>query len=99
MQVERGHRAAGALPVAAGAGDHHDRPVVTLDEARRDDADHAFVPAFAGDDVAAPAPAGLGPRLDLLDRFAQNPLLDGLSLAVQRLELLGERCTPRGRPR
>jgi hypothetical protein len=48
------------------------------------------VPAFAGDDVAAAAAARLGPRLDLVDRLAQDALLDGLPLPVQRLELLGE---------
>ena len=91
VQVERRHRAARALPLAVGAGDQHDRPVVALDEPRGDDADHALVPALAGDDVAAPAAARLGPRLDLVDRLARDPLLDGLPLAVQRLELLGER--------
>ena len=36
------------------------------------------------------APARLGPVLDLGDRRAQDPLLDRLTLAIQRLELLGE---------
>ena len=67
-----------------------DGAVVALDEARRDDPDHALVPALAGDDVAAPPAARLGPRLDLVDRLAQDPLLDRLPLAVQRLELLGQ---------
>jgi hypothetical protein len=39
----------------------------------------------------SPAAARLGPRLDLVDRLARDPLLDGLPLAVQRLELLRER--------
>ena len=91
VQVERRHRPARPLPLAVGAGDDHDRPVVALDEPRGDDADHAFVPTLARDDVAAPAAARLGPRLDLVDRLARDPLLDGLPLAVQRLELLGER--------
>ena len=90
VQVERRDRAAGALPLAVGAGDQHDRPVVPLDEPRGDDADHALVPALAGDDVAAAAAARLRPRLDLVDRLAQDALLDRLPLAVQRLELLGE---------
>ena len=48
------------------------------------------MPALAGDDVPASATAALGPRLDLGDRLAQDPLLDRLALAVQALELLGE---------
>ncbi len=57
MQVERRDRAAGALPVAFRPRDQHDRAVEALDEPRRDDADHAFVPALAGDDVCAIAHA------------------------------------------
>ena len=49
------------------------------------------MPALARDDVAAPAAARLRPRLDLGDRLAEDALLDGLTFAVQRLELLGER--------
>ena len=51
----------------------------------------AFVPVLAGEDVPAGAPAGLGPRLDLGDRLAEDPVLDHLPLAVQLLESLGER--------
>ena len=90
MQVERRDRAAGALPLLVAARDQDDRPVVALDEPRGDDADHALVPALARDDVAAAAPAALGPRLDLRDRLAQDALLDRLALAVQAFELLGE---------
>ena len=90
MQVERRYRSPRALPVAVRAGDHHDGPVVALDEARRDDADHALVPALAGDDVAAPSAARLRPGLDLGDRLPQDPLLDRLALAIQRLELLSQ---------
>ena len=73
-----------------GAGDQDDRAAVPLDEPRGDDADHALVPVLAGDDVAAAAAAGIGPRLDLGGRRAEDPVLDGLALAVQVLELLGE---------
>ena len=73
------------------ARDQHDRPVEPLDEARRDDADHALVPVVAPDDVATAAAPGLGPRLDLRDRRAEDPVLDRLTVAVQRLELAGER--------
>ena len=91
VQVERRDRAARALPLAVGAGDQHDRPVVALDEPRGDDADHALVPALARDDVAAAAAARLGPRLDLgrSPRARMRSSTD-LALAVQRLELLGE---------
>ena len=46
-------------------------------------------PAPATTYAAAAAPR-LGPRLDLVDRVAQDALLDRLPLAVQALELLGE---------
>ena len=52
VEIEARDRAPRALPVAVGAGDQHDRPVVALDEPRGDDADHALVPAGAGDHVA-----------------------------------------------
>ena len=57
VQVERRDRPPRALPVAVRAGDQHDRPVEALDEPRRDDADHALVPALAGDDVRVTARA------------------------------------------
>ena len=60
VQVEGADRPARALPVALGARDQHDRPVVPLDEARGDDADDALVPVGAGDDV--PLQAGAAPR-------------------------------------
>ena len=77
----------------------HDRPVVALDEPRRDDADHAFVPALAGDDVAAMAALRLRPLLDLRDRFAQDALLDRLPLAVQRSRAPRRASAPRPDPR
>src|SRR5262249_6564599 len=83
VEVEGRHRPARALPRAVGARDQHHRSVVALDEPRRDDPDHALVPLLAGDGVAAPAPAALRPRLDLLDGFSQDALLDRLSLAVE----------------
>ena len=90
VQVERGDRAAGALPVAVRARDEHDRAVVALDEPRGDDADHALVPVGAGDGVGA-AGALLGrPRLDLGHGLAEDPALDRLALAVQLLERVGE---------
>ena len=71
-------------------GDEDDGAVVALDEARGDDADHALVPVGAGDGVRA-AGALLGrPRLDLGDRLAEDAALDGLALAVQLLERVGE---------
>ena len=90
VQVERGDRAARSLPLLVGAGDQDNGPVVALDEARGDDADHALVPALARDHVAAAAAAALRPRLHFGDCLAQDPLLDRLALPVQPFELLGE---------
>jgi hypothetical protein len=46
------------------------------------------VPALAPDDIGAPgAPLGR-PRVDDGDGLAQDSLLDGLAVAVQRLELV-----------
>ena len=47
VQVERGDRPAGALPVRPSPAMQHDRPVEALDEARGDDPDHALVPVLA----------------------------------------------------
>ena len=90
MQVERRDRATGALPVAIRAGDQHNRAVEALDEPRRDDADHALVPVLARDDVRASLLVLVGPLLDLLRRFAEDPPLDRLPLAVEVLELVRE---------
>ena len=72
------------------SGDQDDGAVEALDEARRDDPDHALVPVLAPDHVAAPALLGLGPRLDFGNRRAQDPVLDRLPVLVQELELTGE---------
>ena len=90
MQVERGDRAARPLPEPFAAGDEDDGPVVALDQTRRDDADHAFVPVFVPDDVRATASLRLGPLLDLCDRRSKDFVLDGLAVAVQLLETVGE---------
>ena len=90
MQVEARDRAARALPVAVRARDEHDGPPVTLDEPRGDDADHALVPVLAGEHVAALGAPRLRPGLDLRDGRAQDPVLDGLPVAVELLETLRE---------
>src|SRR5713101_7593927 len=90
VEVEGRDRAARALPVALGARDEHDRSVVQVDEPRRDDADHALVPALARDDVRAAALVRLGPFLDLRCGLAEDASLDGLALAIQLLELVRE---------
>ena len=101
-------RRAGRTPGSSGrspssrpsvAGDQDDGPVEALDEARGDDPDHALVPVLARDDVAAPAALRLGPRLDLGDRLAQDPVLDRLALAVQLLELARRAARPPRRRR
>ena len=48
------------------------------------------MPVLVRDDVAAPTLAALGPRLDLGDRLAEDPVLDALPLAVQLLQPAGE---------
>src|SRR5581483_4756875 len=68
------------------ARDEHDGTVEALDEAGRDDPDHALVPVLARDDVRAPALVGLRPLLDLDDRLAQDASFDGLTLVVQLLQ-------------
>ena len=90
MEVEARHRSAGALPAVALAGDQHDGPAESLHEPRGDDPDHALVPALAPDDVGAPAALLGRPRVDDRDGLAQDPLLDRLAVAVQRLELVRE---------
>ena len=90
VEVEARHRAAGALPAVALARDQDDGAAEPLDEPRGDDPDHALVPALAPDDVGAAAPLLGRPRVDDRDRLAEDPLLDGLAVAVQRLELVRE---------
>src|SRR5205823_2361285 len=80
VQVERRDRAAGALPVAVGAGDQDDGTVEALDEPGRDDPDHALVPALAGNHVGTPRLVLVGPRLDLLRGFAEDAPLHRLPL-------------------
>jgi hypothetical protein len=86
VEVERADRATRSLPGLFAAGDQDDRTMKSLDEPRRDDPDHAFVPVRVRDDVAAPATLVLRPLVDLRDRRAQDPVLDTLPLAVHLLE-------------
>ena len=72
------------------AGDQDDGAPEALHEPRRDDADDAAVPVLACNDVTEPALPRLRPLLDLAHRVAEDPLLDGLPVAVQVLELARE---------
>ena len=90
VEVEAAGGTARAFPLALAARDQDHRPVEALDEARGDDADHALVPALAGDDVSTAAALLLGPRRDLGERVAQDPLLDRLPVAVELVEAMGE---------
>ena len=90
MQVEAPRRTPRTFPLALAAGDHDDGPVVALDEPRGHDPDHALVPFLAREDVAVPPPLRLGPRLDLLDGLAQDPLLHRLAVAVELVEPVRE---------
>src|ERR671935_1446355 len=91
VEVERRNRATRSLPPSVGAGNQHDRPVVALDEPRGDDADHSLVPVLSPEDVRTAPLLRIRPFVDLFDRRAQDAILDGLPVAVQLLEALGER--------
>src|SRR5687768_14527157 len=86
MQVESADRAPGSLPRLARPGDEDDRPVEALDEARRDDADHALVPGLAREHVGAPVAPRFRPLPDSPDGVAEDPLLHGLPLTVELLQ-------------
>ena len=90
VQVEARHGAAGALPTVALSGNEHDRAAEPLDESRGHDPDHTFVPALTPDDVRATVALLGRPGLDGRDRFAENPVLDRLAVAIEALELVGE---------
>src|SRR5207248_2059597 len=90
MEVEAPGRAARAFPLALPAGDQDDRPVIVLDEPRGDDADHSLVPVLSRKHVAALPLLRLRPRLDLLDRLAEDPLLDRLPVAIELVEPVGQ---------
>ena len=66
-----------------------------LDEARGDDPDHALVPVLVPEHVPAPSPLRLGQRVHGRDRVAQDPILDGLALAIQLLERRRRNAAPR----
>jgi hypothetical protein len=69
------------------AGDEHHRAREALDQTRGDDSDHALMPVLA---VRARRRAGgvsTRARIRPLHRLAQDPVLNGLALAVQLLEL------------
>ena len=86
VQVEGRDRPSRSLPVALRAGDEHDGTVVTLDESRGDDPDHAFVPVGSGHGIAASCALLGRPVLDLGHGLAEDSTLDRLAFAVQLLE-------------
>jgi hypothetical protein len=85
VQVERPDAAAGAAAAVAVEGDDHARPVVALDHPRRDDPDHARVPALARQHVRR--------RLGVLRArglgLEQDARLRVPPLAVEEVELVG----------
>ena len=91
VQVERRDRAPRARPALAVERDDDDGAAVALDEARGDDADHARVPALAGDDEGARLALLGRARLDRGDGGAHDLALDRLALAVPLLEPPRER--------
>ena len=87
-EVEPGDRPAAALAVAVVQGDHDGGAVVAVDEARRDDADHAGVPLLLPEHDRAATVAGRASARDhLLDRLLEDLPLDRLALAVLLLEV------------
>ena len=90
VQVESRDRAPGARPLLVAARNEHDRAVEALDEPRRDDPDHPAVPVFACEHVAAAALLRFRPLGNLGKSLAQDPVLDRLAVAVERLELARE---------
>src|SRR5262249_56381079 len=92
VEVERCNGASRSLPEPLSPRDHHDRPVVPLDESRGDDPDDAFMPILAPQHVCATPLLRLRPLIDLLNRGAQDAVLDRLPVAVQTLRTVGERA-------
>jgi hypothetical protein len=87
VEVECRNGAARAGPVVLASRDEDHGTVKALDEPRGDDADHATVPVLTGHHVTSPAPLGLGPLAHLRKSFVEDPLLDGLPVTIQALEL------------
>ena len=100
-QVETGDRAAGTPELAAGASREDDgRPVVAILQPRRDNADDALMPF--GSIHAKRERVGIGRSLDrcqIGQRFVPHRSLDFATLAVQRVELRGQRRGLVGRAR
>ena len=89
VQVERADRTTGTLPLGAIEGDEHRRTSELLDDARRDDADHAGVPALLRqhDAVGRRKIHREHQRARLLERRA----IDLLPARVELLELTRDR--------
>ena len=88
VQIEAGDGAARALPLLAIERDEDRRPAELLDDARRDDADHAGMPALLGehDAVGLVEVEGEHAPARLLERRAVDLLPPGVEL----LELAGD---------
>ena len=90
MQVEAPGGSARAFPFALPARDQHNRPVIALDQPGGHDSDHALVPLLAREHIAPPPLFRLRPGLDLVDRLAEDSLLDRLAVAVELVETMGQ---------
>ena len=93
-QVDPGLRAAGALADVGRAVEahHHHRLAIAFAQAAGDDADHAGVPVFLGDDDGRRVGIEVAGRLDGGDRLVEDAPFDVLALGVQAVELNRQRA-------
>ena len=101
VKIEARDRPPGAFPPVLRTGDEDDRAMEPLDKARRHDADHALVPVFVPEDVAAPAARGLRQALDQHDglRGGYGPLRPGGPGSAPRAREPADVIPPRPLPR
>ena len=96
MQVQpvgRAGRADARLHAELVEGDQHDRPVILLGQPAGDEADHAGVPAAAGQHQRRIA-LGIELLLDLLGGRQLNAPLQAFAAAVELVDVLGELLGP-----
>ena len=95
VQIVGGDAATGPLCLVVAHSDQDDRPAVALHEPRGHDPHHALVPLGRCQHVCPALPPLGAPRLELVERVAQDRVLDHLALAVERLQAGRQRTRPR----